>query len=64
MKKLITLLFAILAFALVSCNFGETKEEVKTDSTAVCVDTTKVVVDTIAKVDTCEKVEKAPVVKK
>lgn len=70
MKKLI-MLFAMFTFALVSCNSGETKEGVKTDSTAVCVDTTKAVVDTVAKMDTCKKVEQpipaerpVPIVKK
>jgi ABC-type Zn uptake system ZnuABC Zn-binding protein ZnuA len=40
MKKLITLLFAISVIALFSCNSeGAKKEEIKTDSTIVNIDT-------------------------
>jgi len=68
MKKLITLLFAIAAIALVSCNSGETKKDAKTDSTTVCADSTAKV-DTCKMDTTCPKVKevkdvKTPVVKK
>jgi len=62
MKKAIIFLFASLAFVLVSCNSGETKEEIVTDSTAVVIDSTKIATDTVV-VDTIKKVE-TPVVKK
>jgi len=62
MKKAITLLFVLLAFVLFSCNSGETKEVVVTDSTSVVIDSAKIVKDTIV-ADTIKKVE-APVVKK
>ena len=41
MKKLIALLFAISLIAMVSCNNGEVKKEVNSDSTVVKVDTCK-----------------------
>ena len=57
MKKIITLMMAILAIALVSCGTAETKkEEIKVDSTAVKIDSTVVKIDTVAKVDTCKKI--------
>lgn len=62
MKKVIVLLFAMLAFAFVSCNSVETEEVVVTDSTTVGIDSTKAVVDTTV-TDSIKKVE-TPVVKK
>ena len=50
MKKIITLLFAILAIMMISCNSAETKKEIKLDSTVVKIDSTqKTKVDSIAK---------------
>ncbi len=56
MKKLITLLFAILALALISCN-SETPvaEKAIKDTLVLKVDTTVKKIE-VAKVDTCKKV--------
>lgn len=53
MKKVIMLVFAILAFALISCNSVETKN----DSTTVKIDSVKTKADSVkAKVDTTSKI--------
>jgi len=57
MKKFITLLFALLVVALISCNSGETKDVV-VDSTLVSIDTCIVKPDScMTSVDTCKKVD-------
>jgi len=52
MTKTILMVLAVVTIALYSCGSGKTDKTTTTDSTLVAKDTTKIILDTCAKVDT------------